>query len=58
MDIGLDKKATPYPPEQARNLFRDLILGMEYRIILTNRVDYSSRAGYCPSRYQTRQSPT
>src|ERR1700694_4335592 len=24
MDIGLDKKATPYAPEQARNLFRDL----------------------------------
>jgi [calcium/calmodulin-dependent protein kinase] kinase len=31
MDIGLDKRAHPYTPEQARNLFRDLLLGIEYR---------------------------
>ena len=49
MDIGLDKKATPYPPEQARNLFRDLILGMEYRITLESPINSSSRTGYCPS---------
>ena len=33
MDIGLDKRAHPYTPEQARNLFRDLLLGIEYRKI-------------------------
>jgi calcium/calmodulin-dependent protein kinase kinase 2 len=31
MDIGLDTRATPYPRHQARNIFRDLILGIEYR---------------------------
>jgi [calcium/calmodulin-dependent protein kinase] kinase len=31
MDIGLDKVAKPYPPDQTRNLFRDLLLGIEYR---------------------------
>jgi hypothetical protein len=31
MDIGLDKKAQPYTAEQARHLFRDLLLGIEYR---------------------------
>jgi hypothetical protein len=30
MDIGLDRKAPPYAHEQARNLFRDLLLGIEY----------------------------
>lgn len=30
MDIGLDKRATPYSPERARHLFRDLLLGIEY----------------------------
>ena len=31
MDIGLDKIATPYDLDKARNLFRDLLLGIEYR---------------------------
>jgi calcium/calmodulin-dependent protein kinase kinase 2 len=33
MDIGLETRAKPYSPEQARNLFRDLVLGMEYRML-------------------------
>ena len=39
MDIGLDKRAPPYPPEKARHLFRDLILGIEYRIIRDHELD-------------------
>lgn len=31
MEIGLEKKAPPYFPDQARNIFRDLVLGIEYR---------------------------
>lgn len=34
MDIGLDKRAQPYSAEVARNLFRDLLLGIEYRILI------------------------
>ena len=52
MDIGLDKSATPYPPEQARNLFRDLLLGIEYRTsfvsVAANHIN-STCPGYCPS---------
>lgn len=32
MDIGFDKKAHPYAHDQARNIFRDLLLGIEYCI--------------------------
>lgn len=38
MDIGLDTQAKPYSHEEARNLFRDLVLGIEYRIPLPGRV--------------------
>ena len=30
MKVGLDEKADPYPNEQCRHWFRDLILGIEY----------------------------
>ena len=53
MDIGLDTRAKPYSHEEARNLFRDLILGIEYRISLFNiRVNMSARTRNCASRYQ------
>jgi hypothetical protein len=32
MDIGLSQRAKPYSHQEARNLFRDLVLGIEYRI--------------------------
>jgi [calcium/calmodulin-dependent protein kinase] kinase len=31
MRVGLDEKADPYSPEKCRHLFRDMILGLEYR---------------------------
>lgn len=31
MKIGLDQTVEPYPEERCRVLFRDLVLGMEYR---------------------------
>jgi len=39
MEVGLDTKATPYPPERVRHLFRDLILGIEYRTNTTDCTD-------------------
>jgi hypothetical protein len=52
MEIGLEQKATPYTAEQARNIFRDLILGIEYRIILTvRRTNSSTCPRHCASRY-------
>jgi [calcium/calmodulin-dependent protein kinase] kinase len=31
MQVGLDEQATPYPEENCRYWFRDLILAIEYR---------------------------
>jgi hypothetical protein len=53
MDIGLDKQATPYDPEQARNLFRDLLLGIEYRIrLIPVSLNKSACSRDRPSRYK------
>lgn len=52
MEIGLEQKVTPYTREQARNIFRDLILGIEYRTILTlRRANKSTCPRNCASRY-------
>jgi [calcium/calmodulin-dependent protein kinase] kinase len=32
MQVGLDERADPYPEEQCRCWFRDMILGLEYRM--------------------------
>ena len=53
MDIGLDRKAQPYAHEQARNLFRDLLLGIEYCTLLLRLPNSSACAGNRTSRYQT-----
>src|SRR5271170_4652464 len=49
MDIGLSQRAKPYSHEEARNLFRDLVLGIEYRIHPAKRhTDFkSTRKGLC-----------
>ena len=32
MQVGLEERADPYPEEQCRCWFRDMILGLEYRM--------------------------
>lgn len=67
MKVGLDETADPYSEEACRHLFRDLILGVEYRksggkacfslvgLSLADRSDLSSACTRCHSpRYQTR----
>jgi len=34
MQVGLEERADPYPEEQCRCWFRDMVLGLEYRTLL------------------------
>jgi [calcium/calmodulin-dependent protein kinase] kinase len=33
MQVGLEERADPYTEEQSRCWFRDMILGLEYRML-------------------------
>lgn len=63
MQVGLDERADPYDEEQCRCWFRDMILGLEYRMFATASCNdlpltpASSCPRNHPSRYQTRQLP-
>ncbi len=59
MQVGLEERADPYDEEQSRCWFRDMILGLEYRMY-ANKPHHglplmlgSSCSGYHTSRYQT-----
>ena len=67
MKVGLDEQADPYPDEQCRLWFRDLILGIEYRGFPSRHNSTacaltfyypSPRSRGRASRYQTRQPPS
>ena len=34
MQVGLEERADPYTEEQSRCWFRDMVLGLEYRMLL------------------------
>lgn len=68
MKVGLGETADPYPEEQCRHWFRDLILGIEYRMgslrstgrrrsnrVLTGTLTHSTCAGHRPQGHQARQ---
>lgn len=65
MKVGLGEAADPYPEEQCRHWFRDLILGIEYcewlsaSLVLDisraeTHISYitSTRPGHCPQGHQ------
>lgn len=48
MKVGLDDDATPYDEETCRHMFRDLILGIEYRGYSGSRIDVALLTGSSP----------
>jgi [calcium/calmodulin-dependent protein kinase] kinase len=62
MQVGLDERADPYSEEQCRCWFRDMILGLEYRmsghaLVPPRLILASTRPGRHPPRHQARQLP-
>lgn len=39
MQVGLDERADPYTEDQSRCWFRDMMLGLEYRMLSCNFID-------------------